>query len=91
MPDVRLNARDITASGSAIYDRRYRSDYEAKWRGQFAAIDVNTEKAFVADFPDEAFAQARSALPGGLFYLVRIGFPGAYKTSRRASAHQRIV
>jgi hypothetical protein len=73
----------IAAQGSEIYDRLYRADFEAKWLGRYAAVDIESEQAIVEDFPEAALAKARSALPQGIFYLVRIGSPGAFKLSRR--------
>jgi hypothetical protein len=79
------SSKDITERGSAIYDRLYRAEYESKWRGRYAAIDIDSEKAIVEDFPEIVMAKARSAFPDGVVYLVRIGSPGAFKISRRAS------
>jgi hypothetical protein len=86
------SSKDITERGLAIYDRLYRTEFESKWLGRYAAIDINSEKAIVEDFPEIALAKGRSALPDGVFYLVRIGSPGAFKISRRISnAHSRHV
>lgn len=77
------SSQEIADQGSEIYDRRYRTEFEPKWTGRFAAIDIKSEQAFVADFPEEALAKARAAEPGHLFYLVRIGSRGAFRISRR--------
>jgi hypothetical protein len=78
------NSEDIAARGSEIYDRLYRAEFEPKWSGRYAAIDVNSERAFVEDFPEMALKAARAALPESVSYLVRIGSRGAFKISRRA-------
>lgn len=78
------NSEDIAAQGSAIYERRYRAEFEPKWSGRYAAIDIKSEQAFVEDFPETALRKAREALPDSMFYLVRIGSRGAFKLSRRA-------
>ncbi|MBV9563279.1 MAG: hypothetical protein JOY90_22970 [Bradyrhizobium sp.] len=75
----------IAARGAAIYDRLYRADFEAKWLGRFAAVDIESGQAIVETFPETALAKARSASPHGIFYLVRIGSPGAFKLSRRVT------
>jgi hypothetical protein len=78
----------IAARGEEIYDRLYRADFEAKWLGRYAAVDIESEQAIVEDFPEAALAKARASHPHGIFYLVRIGSPGAFKLSRRiADAH----
>ena len=76
------NPREIAERGSEIYDRKYRDEYERKWRGRFAAIDITNERAFVADFPEGALGEAKKASPRGVFFLVRIGSPAAFRTSR---------
>jgi hypothetical protein len=85
MPEhlTELSSKDIADQGSAIYDRLYRTDFESKWLGRYAAVDVKSEKAVVEDFPETALAKARAEFPDGIFYLVRIGSPGAFKISRR--------
>jgi hypothetical protein len=76
------SASEITAKGSDIYDRRYRVEFERLHDGEFAAIDIESEAAYLADLPENALARARAAAPDGLFYLVRVGSPGAFKSSR---------
>jgi|GraSoiStandDraft_30_1057271.scaffolds.fasta_scaffold711804_2 hypothetical protein len=73
---------EITAKGSDIYDRRYRAEFERLHNGEFAAIDIESEAAYLADLPENALAKARAAAPDGLFYLVRVGSSGAFKSSR---------
>jgi hypothetical protein len=76
------DAKTITMRGDAIYRRKYLVDFQRKWRGRFAAIDIETEQAYVADYPEQALSEAKRAAPNGLFYLVRIGSSGAFKTAR---------
>jgi hypothetical protein len=78
------SSKDIADRGSAIYNRLYRVDFEARWRGRYAAVDIKSEQAVIEEFPETALAKARTAFPDGIFYLVRIGSPGAFKLNRRA-------
>jgi hypothetical protein len=80
------NAREIAAKGSDIYDRRYRSEFERLHDGEFVAIDIDSEAAYVAGLPETALSKARAAAPDGLFYLIRVGAPGAFKSSRMTDA-----
>jgi hypothetical protein len=89
MPDQTATPREIARRGTDIYERNYRADYELKWRGRFVALDIDTERSYVADFPEDALAMARAAAPNGVFFLVRIGSPGAFKASRLANAGSR--
>ena len=79
------NARDIVRRGNSIYREKYSATFEPKWRGRFAAIDIDTEKAYVADYPEQALSEAKRAAPHGVFYLVKIGSIGAFKTGRLVS------
>jgi hypothetical protein len=72
-----------------IYDRKYRAQFERHHNGQFAAIDINNELAYLAELPEQASSKARAASADGIFYLVRVGSPGAFKTSRFNAADPR--
>jgi hypothetical protein len=86
------SAQHIAERGTNIYRRKYLSDFERKWRGRYAAIDIDTEQAYVADYPELALSEARSAAPNGYFYLIRIGSSGAFKTARLVlNANSRLV
>jgi hypothetical protein len=86
------SARSIAERGIAIYRKKYLADFERKWRGRFAAIDIDTEQAYVADYPEQALSEAKHAAPNGLFYLVRIGSLGAFRTARLVlNADSRLV
>ena len=73
--------QEIASEGTRIYDEKYRSDYEAKHAGQFVAIDVKSQKAFVATQPEEAIRKAQMAAGDGIFHLIKIGSPGAFRVS----------
>lgn len=81
------SSKELADRGTRIYERKYRSEFEAKWKGRYAAIDIDSERAFVEDFPEEAIAKARKEIPGKLFYLIRIGSRGAFKIGRRTAVN----
>lgn len=81
--------RDVAAAGQSIYDERYKAEYEEKYFGQFAAIDVISGDAFVAEFPEEVLEEARAKKPTGIFHLIKIGFAGAFRTSSLAPCNAR--
>jgi hypothetical protein len=60
MPSQYPNARDIAAKGSEIYDRKYRAQFERHHNGQFAAIDINKELAYLAELPEQALSKSQS-------------------------------
>jgi len=73
---------DISAKGYEIYDKKYRTDFEHQHYGKFVAIDLKSQQAFLADFPEKAMSEAKNACPDGIFYLLRVGSSGAFKISR---------
>lgn len=80
------NPQEIAAKGSDIYDRKYRTEFERLHHGQFVAIDIGSEAVYLGDLPEKALSKARAASPEGLFYLVRVGSSGAFKSSRMTHA-----
>ncbi len=74
-----ITPQEITERGAALYRERFQREFELAHPGQYLAIDVTTEAAFVADLPEEAMKLAQSANPKGFFHLVRIGSPGVYR------------
>jgi len=86
MPRVFANPQDIAQTGQKIYNEKYREDYEKNHAGQFVAIDVNTERAFVASDPEEAVQAAQRAEPKAVLHLIRIGARGAFKVSYTSNA-----
>jgi hypothetical protein len=76
----------IAARGESIYAERYRDRFEREFRGEFAVIDVTTGEAYHAPSPEEAIRMARERAPKGLFHLIRIGEPGAFRVSYTAKS-----
>ena len=79
MATLTKNPQEAADKGTAIYKARYQAAFEAEHPGKFAAIDITTEKAWVADTPEEALGIAQGQNPNGFFHLIRIGSPGVYR------------
>lgn len=77
-------ADKIANLGDQIYAEKYRAKCEQNSPGQYIAIDTKTGKAYVRQFPELALEAGRTDAPFGVFHLIRIGSPGAFKTSRRS-------
>ena len=71
----------IAEAGELIYSDRYKSELEATRSGHFIAIDVLTGEGYVAEFPEQALEVARGKAPSGIFHLIRVGAPGAFRVS----------
>jgi len=75
------NPRQIAERGEAIYAARYKEQYERDHAGQFVAIDVQTEQAYISATPEGALAAARAQAPLGIFHLIQVGHAGAFRVS----------
>ena len=76
------NPDDIANAGEEIYAAKYKAEYEKEHKGQFVAIDVfGEEAAYLGQFAEDALLAARKASPHGVFHLIRIGAPTAFKVS----------
>jgi hypothetical protein len=69
-----IDVEGLGALGERIYAEKYKAEFERKYWGKFAEIDLTTEKAYVGDTRGEARVAARKEDPTGFLYLVRIGY-----------------
>lgn len=76
-----LHPKAIVEAGEKIYRETYQQEYEAKHQGKFVAIDIYTAKAFLGGTSEEALRIARTEEPNGVFHLIRVGSPGAFRVS----------
>ncbi len=83
---ARFDPQEVAEKGEAIYAAKFQKSYEAEKTGQFVAIDVLTERAYVAPQPEEALDLARSSAPDGVFHLIKIGSEGAFRVSYTSNA-----
>ncbi len=70
----------------AIYNRKYRDEFESKYRGKIVAIDVQSGDAFVGKTELDAFYKARKKHPRHYFFFLRVGYKA---TQRITSPHFR--
>ncbi|MGH7771617.1 MAG: hypothetical protein ACREQA_05215 [Candidatus Binatia bacterium] len=75
------NPKALAEHGEKIYQEKYKSAYESEHPGKFVAIDVTTEKTYIADSPKEALELARQDSPRGYFHLIKVGATGAFRVS----------
>lgn len=87
MDRVLSHPKAIAELGEKIYHERYRAAFEAVHMGQFVVIDVTTGEAYLGPTAETAYESARRAAPRGLFHLVRVGEPGAFRVSYSSDAH----
>ena len=61
--------------------RKVPGEYERKYRNSFVVIDIGTEEIWRSQKPEKAFEAAKKKAPEGIFYLIRVGSPGAFRMS----------
>lgn len=81
------NPKAISDAGERIYREKFQAEYEATHRGEYAAINVGKETAFVGATPEAAFELASKDDAQGIFHLVRIGYAGAFQLSYQYGQH----
>jgi hypothetical protein len=75
------NPKDIAERGEAIYKEKYKTAFEEEHWGEFVAIDVMSEHAYIGESPEKALESARRESPQGIFHLIKVGSPGAFRVS----------
>ena len=68
----------LAGRGQAVYDQELRAALEPQYYGRFAAVEPDTKQYWIGDSVEEVCRQARAALPGKFFHLIRIGFATAH-------------
>ena len=81
--------KQLAEKGEAIYRSKYKQEYEQKFAGKFVAIDLTTEKAFVADTPERAVELLQKENPKSYFHLVRVGSAGVFKVGYSVHNNER--
>ncbi len=84
---ISFDPKAVAERGEEIYREKYKADFESRLRGQFVAIDVGTEKAYPAPTAEQAYRLARQNSPHGVFHLIRVGQPGAFRVSYSANGN----
>jgi hypothetical protein len=75
----------LVERGQALYDERLKAALEPAHDGRFVAIDPATGRYFLGDTGTAALVAARAALPGGRFYLTRVGRRAAHTVGGHAT------
>jgi len=75
------NPKMIVATGERVYRDKFQAAFEAQHSGEYVAIDVERETAYLGASPEDAFDAARKDDPQGDFHLVRVGYAAAFQLS----------
>ncbi len=83
---VPRNPQEIAERGENIYNKKFRQKYEKKHWGLFVVIEVVSEEAYLGDTPEKAVEEARHEAPNGVFHLIKVGTPDAFRVSYNPAA-----
>ena len=86
MPHPRYSSDEIAERGQALYDSTIRERLDASLRGKFLALNVDTGEYEIDADERAALKRALAKHPDAPLYLLRIGYPTAYRLGRRAVA-----
>ena len=75
------NPGEIADAAEAIYKAKYAAEYEQLYDGKFVVIDVTDERAYLGVYAEGALGEARRQSPHGVFHLMKVGAPGAFKVT----------
>jgi hypothetical protein len=75
------NPKQLAEKSYAIYKQKYREEYEQRYAGKFAAIDLSTGKAYVADTPERAVELLQKENPQSLFHVIKVGTQEAFRAA----------
>ena len=84
MPHSRYSSDEIAERGQALYDRAIRERLDASLRGKFLALNVETGEYEIDADERVALKRALAKHPDAALYLLRIGYPTAYRLGRQA-------
>ena len=75
----------IAQQAQQIYKRNFQEEYESRYGGKFVVIDIRQGKAYLGEFAEDALQKARARAPYGVFHLIRVGSPGAFRMRHATS------
>ena len=78
---AKYTTEELCSKGEKIY-AEIKKKLEPTLKNKFGAIEVDSGDYFVGNDAIEATNKARKKYPSSVFFLVRIGYPAAFKTRR---------
>ncbi len=83
MPATRHTPDELARLGGQIFDQQVRPVLQPADDGKFVAIDVETGAYEIDEDDYTAVARLRSRVPKADVWLMRAGFPAAYRMGLR--------
>ena len=82
-PPTPQRREEIARLGQEIFERRVRPQLKPEDDGKYVAIDIATEEYEVDSDDYAAVMRLHGRAPGAQVWLMRAGFPAAYKLGLR--------
>lgn len=84
MPHTRYSSEEIAERGQALFEHEIRDKLDANARGMFLVLDIETGEYEIDADQRAALKRARAKHPDAALYLLRVGYPSAYRLGRKA-------
>ena len=79
MSHPRYTSEEITRRGQALYDAQIRDGLDASHKGHFLVLDIETGEYEMDRDELAALKRAKVKHPDAAFYILRVGYPTAYR------------
>ena len=83
------SSADVTERGQALYERDILPTLDPSARGKFLVLDVESGDYEIDSSELAALKRVRARRPDARVYLLRVGFPAAYRIGGGASSPPR--
>jgi hypothetical protein len=88
VPHARYASSEIVRRGQALYDQQIRAKVEASHKGEFLVLDIESGEYEIDASDVAALQRAKAKRPDAALYILRIGYPTAYRVGGPRSATQ---
>ena len=82
MSHPRYTSEETARRGQALYEERLRAEVDARDRGKFLVLDIETGEYEIDVDELAALQRAKRKNPDAVLYILRVGYPAAYRIGR---------
>jgi hypothetical protein len=79
VPHARFPIQEIVRRGQALYDQQIRAKVEGSHKGEFLVLDIESGEYEIDASEVAAVRRAKAKHPEAALYILRIGYPTAYR------------
>jgi hypothetical protein len=79
VPHAHYASQDIARRGQALYDQHIRAKVEGRHKGEFLVLDIESGEYEIDASELAALQRAKAKHPDAALYILRIGYPTAYR------------